>query len=143
MQNFTTTPAGILDAGIPLQQIVNNFMGAINSSARQNKSAVMVEIDNRVKIGYRNTKAISIINELVETVVRNSKNGEIHITADRFSDLIIFQIEERNNYNGYALSYSIGSIEPEAAVVGGHITIKGARQKVATISFTFPNSFAA
>ena len=143
MQNFLPTGNRLSDAGIPLQQIVNNFMTGIYNCAKENHSAVVNEISKNVMLGYQNGKVISIINELVETVVRNSKNGEIYITADRYSDVIIFQIEERNNYNGYALSYSINSIEPDAAKVGGHISIRGPQQKVTTISFSFPNNMQA
>jgi hypothetical protein len=34
-------------------------------------------------------------------------------------------------------------MEPVAALMGGHISIKGQQQKVTTISFSFPNSFLA
>jgi hypothetical protein len=143
MQNYPSIATGVLDAGIPLQQIVNNFITGIYRSALENKSEIINEIDKRLLLSYRSGKVISIMTELVETVVRNSKNGEIHITADRYSDVIVFQIEERNNNNGYALSYSIGSIEPDAAMIGGHISIRGPQQKVTTISFSFPNLHAA
>jgi hypothetical protein len=144
MQNYhPANSLGILDGGIPLQQLVNHFVKSSLPSAISNHSQVLNEVSSSVTLNSKNTKVITIMNELLDTVVRNSKNGEIHISADRYSDVIIFQIEERNNNNGYALSYSIGSIEPDAERIGGHISINGPQKKITTISFSFPVQAAA
>lgn len=79
----------------------------------------------------------------VSNCVVNSRNGEIHITADRYYSLVIVEIQERKNYNGYALSYSVGSLATEAAACGGYLSIKGPQQKVTTITFSFPDNQAA
>jgi hypothetical protein len=88
-------------------------------------------------------QVITVMKDILTTVVANSRNGNIHITAERYKDVVIVEIQERNNYNGYALSFSIGSIEPEAASIGGHLTIRGQQQKVTTISFSFPDNLLA
>jgi hypothetical protein len=48
-------------------------------------------------------------------------------------------MQERNNYNGYALAFSLKSIEAYAAMIGGNIGIKDPQKLVTTVSFSFPN----
>jgi hypothetical protein len=126
-----------------LQHLMNALVAKTIPAARHNQSCVLNEIGKEIVIDGNNQKLISLISELLETVVTNSHQGEIHISADRFSDVVILSIQERNNYNGYALSYSVSSMENAAMSVGGHISIKGPQQKVATVSFSFPAQIAA
>lgn len=80
----------------------------------------------------------SVMKELLTIVVSNSKNGKIYISAERFRDVIILDIQERNNNNGYALAYQVSNIEREAAAIGGHISMLEPRKKITTVSFSFP-----
>lgn len=131
---------GVFDTAISLQYLVSSLVNSSLPAAKDNNTHLVNEVGQGVALGTRIHKAISIINDLLSIVVANSRNGEIHISAERFRDVVIVEIQERNNYNGYALAYSIGSIEPDAALVGGHISIKGSQQKVTTISFSFPDN---
>ena len=128
------------DTAISLQQLVSNLVNSSLPAAKHNNTHLVNEVENGVALGTRIHNAIPIINNLLTAVVANSRNGEIHISAERFRDVVTVEIQERNNYNGYALAYSIGSIEPDAALVGGHISIKGSQQKITTISFCFPDN---
>lgn len=131
---------GVFDTAISLQQLVSNLVNSSLPAAKHKNTHLVNEVEQGVALGTRINKAISIISDLLTTVVANSCNGEIHISAKRFRDVVIVEIQERNNYNGYALAYSIGSIEPDAALVGGHISIRGPQQKITTISFSFPDN---
>lgn len=131
---------GVFDTAISLQYLVSSLVNSSLPAAKDNNTHLVNEVGQGVALGTRIHKAISIINDLLSIVVANSRNGEIHISAERFRDVVIVEIQERNNYNGYALAYSIGSIEPDAALVGGHISIKGSQQKITTISFSFPDN---
>lgn len=117
---------------------MNELIADISPAALDNQSCMSNEVGKEILIDGNNQKLIALISELLGTVVANSRNGEIHITADRFSDVVILSIQERNNYNGYALSYSVRCMEEEAIKMGGHISINGPQQRVATVSFSFP-----
>jgi hypothetical protein len=52
---------------------------------------------------------------------------------------MILNIQDRNNNNGYALDFSIMSIKQQANEIGGSLSIEGKQQRVATVSFSFPN----
>jgi hypothetical protein len=131
--------AGVSDTSTSLQLLVNRLVSNSLEGIVRSKSFVVNEVPPGFFIAADENKVTPVINELLTTVVANARNGHIHITAERFKDTIILQIQDRNNYNGYALEGSIKAIEPKAFMMGGYISIKAIQQLVATISFTFPN----
>jgi len=143
MEKKPTTAKGVTDTVISLKQLVTNLVHSSLPVAQRLQSSLVNEVEQEVELGTESPKIMAILGDLLHTVVSNSKNGEIHISADRYNGVVILQIQERNNNNGYALAYSIGSIEPDAVKIGGHISIKGPQQRVTTISFSFPTQFAA
>lgn len=128
---------------ISLQQLVSNLVSGFLPAAVHNNTQVMNEVRQEITLGTVTQSAVAVITDLLNTVVVNSRNGDIHISADKYEDVVIVNIEERNNYNGYALAYSIGAIEPAALSAGGHISIAGPQKRITTISFSFPESFSA
>ncbi len=126
-----------------LQNLVHTMVSNYMAAANRNNTQVLNEVKQEIPAGPTMQKAAAVMNDLLATVVANSKNGEIHITAERFNDVVVVEIQERNNYNGYALSYSINSLVPDATALGGFISIKGSQQKITTISFSFPTNQAA
>jgi hypothetical protein len=99
----------------------------------------MNEIPEKLYLSIDEGKVAPIITELLTTVLRNARKGRIHIRADRFRDIIILEILDESNYNGYALENSIISLEPLARMIGGYISIKGRHELETIISFSFPN----
>lgn len=143
MEKQPNSTGAVTDTAISLKQLVTKLVHSSLPVAHQHHSNLVNEVGQELLLGSDSPKIRSILRDLLNTVVANSSNGEIHISADRYSDVVILQIQERNNNNGYALAYSIGSIEPDAMQIGGHISIKGPQQKITTISFSFPSLFAA
>ena len=143
MKDLLNIAAGSTDPGTSLQQLVNDLVNKSLSQAINNKSNVVNEIDKRIILAAADPRVPFILEDLLSTVIANSHNGEIHITADMYGDVVTVQIQERNNYNGYALSFSVQSIEPEAIEAGGYISINGAQKRITTISFSFPNNMRA
>lgn len=123
--------------GISLQQLVNQLLGNSMATAFRNKSLVINEVPREIIVNNGKITIAAVIRDLLATVISNSSNGQIYITAERFRDIITLQVQERNNYNGYALTSSLGLIEAEAVLAGGNLTINGAQKKVITISFSF------
>ena len=138
VQPYST--ACLFDSDLSLQKFVNNLVISSLPAAKHFNTNLINEVKQNVAIGAMVCRAFPIISDLITTVVVNSRNGDIHISAARVKDVVILEIQERNNNNGYALAYSIGSLEPDAAMVGGHISINGPQKKVTTISFSFPDN---
>jgi hypothetical protein len=140
MQKHPAT--GIFDSGISLQQLINKLVDHSRPIATLNRSRVVNEVQKEVTIASQQAGYIPVMRELLTAVLQNSRDGQIYISADIFRGTITLQIEERNNYNGYALAYSVGAIQPDANNLGAHISIKGSNHKVAVITFSFPKDGA-
>lgn len=140
MENRSSGNAIVSNTAITLKQLINNLTTQAHTVANKNNTKIVNEIGQFINVGRGVASALNVMKELLSVLVTNSKNGNIHISADRFRDLIILEFQERNNNNGYALAYQINNIEPEAAALGGHISITGPQQKVTTITFSFPNN---
>lgn len=141
--NRQLTATGNTIVPVSLNQLIRSLVENTQPLAIQHHTRVVNEVDGRLLLGEGALQLSSVLEELLDAVILNSREGDIHITADRFKDMVLLHIEERNNYNGYALSFSVGSLEPDAARIGGHISIEGERKKEATIQFSFPGQFAA
>ena len=139
MLNSMNTFQGNTTTRTSLRHFISRLIKKSYKTALTNQSLVMNKVGDDLMIDTCNFKLIALISELLETVVVNSRKGEIYITAERYSDMLILSLQERNNFNGYALAYTIGTMEPEAITLGGHIAINGPQKKVTTISFSFPN----
>jgi hypothetical protein len=129
---------GAVATAVSLKQLMSNLVIGSLPVANQNNTCVVNEVRHGIGLGDGMHRAVFVMKDLLAAMVSNSKNGEIYISADRFRDTIVLELQERNNYNGYALSYSIMSIEREAAAFGGHISVTGPQKKVATVTFSFP-----
>jgi hypothetical protein len=129
---------GVDNTGTSLRLLVNRLMSDSLAPAVHTKSFIVNEVPADIRMIADEDKVMPVISELLTTVVANARNGNIHISAERFRDVVILEIQDRNNYNGYALAYSIQSIEPQATMLGGYIRMKGQQELVTTISFSFP-----
>jgi hypothetical protein len=125
--------------GISLQLLVNRLVSSSFDTALHNKISIVNEVPGDLEMIADKQKVIPVIKELLATVFANARNSFICITADCFRDIVTLNIQDQNNNNGYALAFSIMSIEPEAVAAGGSLSIEGKQKKVATVSFSFPN----
>ncbi len=135
---LNTAIPGPRKAGLGLRNLVNQLVSDSLATAVQQKTVIVNEVPSTMHIAAEESALSPVIGELLATIVANSRKGKIYIFAERFRDVILLHLQERNNYNGYALAYSIKSIESRAALVGGSITIKGQQALETTISLSIP-----
>jgi hypothetical protein len=138
MKTICPTLQESLYNALTLRQLVSKLVSSSLTMAAQKNTDLVNEIQQEIFLAAEMPGVFSVMKELLTIVVSNSKNGKIHISADRFRDVIILEIQERNNNNGYALAYQVNNIEPEAAAIGGHISMVEPRKKITTVSFSFP-----
>lgn len=130
----------VYPTGITLQSLINQILRhTLIDTLRQSDSSVKNEIPAELCTVADVERIEPVIRELLAIIMGNARRGRIHIRAERFRDIIILEIEDQSNYNGYALDYSLRSLEPLARKIGGSITIKGQQQLETTISLSFPN----
>ncbi|RYY62737.1 MAG: hypothetical protein EOO05_01720 [Chitinophagaceae bacterium] len=125
-------------AGKTLKQLVDRLVSDSLTDTRNGKTFIVNDMPDHLCILVDEHREGTVISELLATVVTNARNGDIHISADQFRDTITLDIEERNNYNGYALASRLRSFEPDANRLGGCLSILGEQQLVTKISFSFP-----
>ena len=128
---------------LPLQQLVDGLVGNSLPIAMSRNSAVVNEVGRGVILRSADYRLIGLVDEILTTVISNSRKGDIHITAETKNQQLVLHIEERNNNNGYALSFSIGTLAQDAAIVGGQIEIRSPQKLVTIISLSLPGKMAA
>jgi hypothetical protein len=133
-------PVKCPDKGLSLQLLVNQLLVNSMPTAFHSKTLVINEVSRAMELSKDRAAIAPVIRDLLSTVIVNARNGQIHISADRFRDITTLYVQERNNYNGYALAYSVRTLEQEAAVYGANISISGEQQRVVTVSISFPNN---
>lgn len=132
--------ATVASKPISLQSMIDRLLRhSLIDIVRESDSKIVNEVPAECILLADENKVVPVIEELIAAVVSNSRKGKIHITADRFRDIIILEIQDRSNYNGYALHYRIRSLEPLARKIDGHLTIRGEQRLETAISLSFPN----
>ena len=128
-------------SGTSLQSFIDHLLyHPLAESMRRSDSQVVNEIPAEFSLRKDEAKIFSVIKELLTVVLMNARKGNITVRAEEFRDIMILEIEDCNNYNGYALDYSLRSLESLARLAGGHISAKGQQQLVSTVSFSFPTA---
>lgn len=125
---------------ISLQLLLNNLLNNLPETIALNKIIIDNAVSSEFKMQIDQNQVVTVIDELLTTVVTNARNTRISITAEKFIDIVTLSFKDCNNYNGYALSFSLMAIEQQARFIGGDITIQGAQKRVATVSFSFPDT---
>jgi hypothetical protein len=128
-------------SGTSLQSFIDHLLyHPLAESLRRSDSQVVNEIPAEFSLRKDEAKIFPVIKELLAVVLMNARKGNITVRAEKFRDIMILEIEDCNNYNGYALDYSLRSLESLARLAGGHISAKGQQQLVSTVSFSFPTA---
>ncbi|HEX2848184.1 MAG TPA: hypothetical protein VHN59_16690 [Chitinophagaceae bacterium] len=128
-------------SGTSLQSFIDHLLyHPLAESLRRSDSQVVNEIPAEFSLRKDEAKIFPVIKELLAVVLMNARKGNITVRAEKFRDIMILEIEDCNNYNGYALDYSLRSLESLARLAGGHISAKGQQQLVSTVFFSFPNA---
>lgn len=123
-----------------LQLLLNKLVTELPGPVAGNMIMVENEISAELRMNADKDIILPLIDELLRTVVINARNTCISITAEKYNDVLTLRVVDRNNYNGYALSFSMLSVCRHARLLGGEISIDGVQKKVATVSLSFPDT---
>jgi hypothetical protein len=110
--------AGTPVNGISLRKVVSRFVSSLSHSAAVNKVILLNQVSSEFRLPDEQVKVISVIKELLATMASNARDTCISVTAEKYRDIIILKFEDQNNYNGYALSFSLIAIEQHARFAG-------------------------
>lgn len=125
--------------GFSLKVMVNHMIGHLTGVINKNR----IRIENRVSADFKlytdQSKVAPVIYEMLATIISNARNTSLNITAEKFIETITLTVEDGNNYNGYALSFSLIAIEMQARMAGGNLSVNGVQKRVASVSLSFPD----
>src|SRR5436189_1853800 len=110
--------AGTPVNGISLRKVVSRLVSSLSHSAAVNKVFFLNQVSAEFRLPDEQVKVISVIKELLATMASNARDTCISVTVEKFRDIIILKFEDQNNYNGYALSFSLIAIEQHARFAG-------------------------
>lgn len=129
--------------GFSLKVLVNHMLGHLTGIINKNT----IRVENRVPADFKlytdQSRVAPVIYEMLATVISNARNTSLSITAEKFIDTITLTVEDGNNYNGYALSFSLMAIEMQARMAGGNLSINGVQKRIASVSLSFPDTSPA
>jgi hypothetical protein len=137
-QHVSAVPASC----VSLQYLLDTVLKKLPASVSNNNVIIVNRINPAFMIEADPTTLAPVVSELINTMGMNARNTVITVRAEKYRDTVLLVLEDPNNYNGYALSFSLMALEQQARVIGGDISISGARQRVATVSFSFPGLFS-
>ena len=123
-----------------LQLLLNELMTEIPGLLSGNMIIVENEISAELRMNADRKTILPLISELLKSVVINARNTCISITAEKYQDVLTLHVKDWNNYNGYALSFSMLSVSRHARLLGGEVNIDGVQKREATISLSFPDT---
>src|SRR5258706_4985641 len=79
-----------------LKSLINHLLWhPLSETMRRSDSSVKNEISADILMVTDENKISPVIQELLSTIISNSRKGRIHIRADRFRDIIILEIEDQ------------------------------------------------
>lgn len=126
--------------GFALSDSVTQLVSSLSVIAGNSRTS----LSNRIEAGFWTAadekQVLPVLSEILTVMLLNARNGQIQVFAGKFRDVVIVDIEEKNNYNGYALACSVHSLEPLVRMTGGVLSIRGAQRLHTTVTFTFPDS---
>lgn len=115
--------------------LANNFLPV----AVQNRSFFVNDIPDDLSVDHNQEWVASIINGMLDAVVRHAKDTCIRITARKYGYVNVLEIQESGCISTYAVACGLQETQALAQKIGGSLNISIQKPKSTTISFSFPN----
>lgn len=131
------------DSRIPLRQLIDGLVGNSLSIAAGNGTVLLNEVGGGVFLQNVSDRFVQLMDDIIQVVISNSRRGDVHISAEKIKGNLVLHIEDRSNYNGYALSFSIGVLAQDAALVGGYLEVQNPNSLEAVVLLSVPANLAA
>lgn len=124
---------------LPLYQVVENSINNYLKAAKNNSNTLINNVNAKLNITVDEAIVGSVISGLLHAAISHVEDSHIYISAKKlYGQMVEINVKDDNCYNAYAVALSLQEVVPLAAKIGGHLNISNQRQKITTISFTFP-----
>jgi hypothetical protein len=127
-----------------LKTLVDELVKNSLPVAVRNQSLIVNNIPDRFMVSVDQNIVSKVVNGLLQAVINNARNSCIYVSAKMIYDnMVEVFVKDNNSYHTYAIACGLQEVAPVAEKMGGRLHIMNQRQKITTISFTFPVEPAA
>lgn len=122
-----------------LYKLVDASIKKYSAIARNNRNSLINNVNNNLNIFTDETIVGSVIEGVLQAINSHVKESLIYISAkELYGKMIEINVKDDNCYNTFAVAISLQDMVPLAEMIGGKLNITNQRQKITTVSFTFP-----
>ena len=122
-----------------LKSLVDELVKKSLPVAVRNQSLIVNNIPEKFTINTDENVVTKVVNGLLQAVINNARNSCIFVSAKMiYENMVEIFVKDNNSYHTYAIACGLQEVAPVAEKIGGRLHIMNQRQKVTTISFTFP-----
>jgi glucose-6-phosphate-specific signal transduction histidine kinase len=124
---------------VSLFHMVDNSVKRYTITAQQYHNSLINNVNDKLKVITDETVVGHVISGLINAVITHTRQSLVHISAkELYGKMIEISIKDDNCFNTYAMALSLQDIVPLAEKIGGQLNITNRKQRMTTISFTFP-----
>lgn len=122
-----------------LHEVVDSIINKYVNAAKNNSNSLINNVSDKLNVTVNETIVGSVIGGLLHAMITHVKESHIYISAkELYGKMVEINVKDDNCYNTYAVALSLQDIVPLAEMIGGRLNITNQRQKITTISFSFP-----
>ena len=121
---------------ISMNKMINRLLTSFQPAAVKKNSFFINEIPHDIIVHVNKNMLAAVISELLTSVVHKTKNSCVHISAKRYSNIILFRLKD-SHVDGNMFDYNWRTVNPLVERLGGCITINEAEKKSSSLTFSF------
>ena len=122
---------------VALNKMVSRLLYAFQPAAVQHNSFFVNEVPVNFTVNADRNMLAAVISGLLNSVAGKTKNSCIHLGAKRYSNIILFRLQNLNADGNGHFEYNWREINPLVEKLGGCITIGEANRRSSSITFSF------
>jgi hypothetical protein len=126
-----------------LNRIVAAILEDITPEAVLRNSFFINEIPGTIVLSANESALSEMLRNLLNTVVTNTENSCIRVTAGAYGGIAFLTIKDSGNFNNYNVNCQLKELQPLARKIGGCISFVRQRVIAPSIAFSFPNNSKA
>lgn len=121
---------------VSLDKMISRLLYAFQPTAVRKNSFFINYVPINFIVDANKNMLAAVISELLSSVVHKTKNSCIHISAKRYSDIVLFKVRDSQPGND-VFECNWREINPLVEKLGGCITTSETHYNSSTITFSF------
>ena len=136
---FSGTNVPSEQSQVALHLMINQLSVSTMPSATRRGSYIMNEIPSEIYVRADSQKLATVLGTLLNTVISQSSDSCIRVSAKPFGDVMLVHIRDHHNLSGRRFNVCLGQAQKMAEIIGGTVTVNEYREAETTIALSFMN----